>query len=173
MGIVVPVRTNISVEQLAGEYAARQLQDQQLTPEQRPILYKRITYDAEVTAFNAATIATIITLAITLITNSVVWCVLFAGCYLVRTSIEKAIDLTGVYEQFAAGDHEFSPEVMLAFGAAMPENIRRGVLTDFLHIENEGWHSNQYKLLDFVVWKNWAPRADLQQQPAPVPQQQA
>lgn len=166
MAVQVPAATptNISVDQLARDYATRQLQDQQLAPLERQILHRRVTYDAEVTAFNASTIATIATLAITLITGSIVWFILFAGCYQVRNAIEKAIDLTGAQLRgMDQPEQPFQPEFMLRVFNILPEDLRRRSLARELRIQEQGWQPNQYKLLDFVVWKNWTPRNDIEQ----------
>ena len=110
-------------------------------------MHNRITYDVKITAFNAAAI---VILGIILITNSVVWLVIFSGCYLVRRSIEKAVNLTGMPKIFDELD-PLGPDILARVRDALPEPMQRNTVMRELRIQDEHWQLNQYKLLDFVV----------------------
>ena len=148
-----------TVSSWATAYADMQLANQQLEPAAQQLLRKRVEYDFKVTGFNAATVAMISFLALSLISNSVFSLVLLVVSYGIRRSFMNAIDLTVTPVRDEGEGEALSVPLMMRMFNLWSEAQKRIAVTGYLEIEDANWQTTGFQVFDLVLWKNWIPTA--------------
>lgn len=144
-----------TVNSLATQYADRQLAYQQNIPEaRRDLMRKRMEYDFKVTGFNAATAATIVTLALAILSNSFLVLAACAVIHNIRKSFMRAVEQTAILP--AGPAQPINPELLHRIANLNPTQ-RRNEIAAYLEINEDNWQMIQYQLFDFKGWMNWTP----------------
>ncbi len=141
----------MNVQALATAYADHQLANREVGAEERAEMQHRLEWNFKVTGFNAATVATVVSIALLVFVHSPLVFILSALSYAIRNSFKYSILEIATEEDRGDGElfYKFIP---------LKGDRFKALLARHLGLMNEQWEGPVHRqILEFVVWLNRVP----------------